>query len=104
MAQKYLGTAIGFPEQSADVRLAQYETGSRKAKADLTAVLAQMLDAPDIDSYIGLMVSYALNGSQSAAVPHIARIRNLEPKEEKSPFFCFLFRILLSPSQSVEER
>ena len=44
------------------MRLAQYETGSRKPKADLTAALAQVLevspqalDVPDIDSYIGLM-------------------------------------------------
>ena len=44
MTLKYLGTAVGFPERSADVRLAQYETGSRKPKADLTAALAQALD------------------------------------------------------------
>ena len=69
MTQKYLGTAVGFPEQSADVRLAQYETGSRKPKADLTAVLAQMLDVPDIDSYIGLMVGYALNGPRALQFP-----------------------------------
>lgn len=62
MTQKYLGTSVGFPERSADVRLAQYETGSRKPKADLTAALAQVLDVspqaldvPDIDSYTGLM-------------------------------------------------
>ena len=55
MTQKYLGMLVGFPEKSADVRLAQYETGSRKPKADLTAALAQALDIPDIDSYIGLM-------------------------------------------------
>ena len=62
MTQKYLGTAVGFPEKSADVRLAQYETGTRKPKADLTNALAQVLDVspqaldvPDIDSYIGLM-------------------------------------------------
>jgi len=55
MTQKYLGTAVGFPERSADVRLAQYETGSRKPKADLTAALAQVLDVSDIDSQIGLM-------------------------------------------------
>ena len=30
MTQKYLGTIVGFPERSADVRLAQYETGTRK--------------------------------------------------------------------------
>lgn len=62
MTLKYLGTVIGFPEKSADVRLAQYENGSRKPKADLTAALAealdvspQALDVPDIDSEIGLM-------------------------------------------------
>ena len=60
MTQKYLGMALGFPEKSADVRLAQYETGSRTPKADLTAALAQVLDVsphalsvPDIDSYVG---------------------------------------------------
>ncbi len=62
MTQKYLGMAVGFPESSADVRLAQYETGTRTPKADLTAALAQILDVspqaldvPDIDSYVGLM-------------------------------------------------
>ena len=62
MTQKYLGMSLGFPEKSADVRLAQYETGSRTPKADLTAALAQVLDVsphalsvPDIDSYVGLM-------------------------------------------------
>ena len=29
MTQKYLGQLLGFPEKSADVRLAQYETGAR---------------------------------------------------------------------------
>lgn len=62
MTQKYLGMQVGFPEKSADVRLAQYETGARTPKADLTASLANALDVspqalavPDIDSYIGLM-------------------------------------------------
>ena len=62
MTQKYLGMALGFPEKSADVRLAQYENGSRTPKADVTAALAKVLDVspkaldvPDIDSYVGLM-------------------------------------------------
>lgn len=62
MTQKYLGMQVGFPEKSADVRLAQYETGTRSPKADMTAALADTLDVspqalavPDIDSYIGLM-------------------------------------------------
>ena len=62
MTQKYLGMTLGFPEKSADVRLAQYENGSRTPKVDVTAALAQALDVspkaldvPDIDSYVGLM-------------------------------------------------
>lgn len=62
MTQKFLGMQVGFPEKSADVRLAQYETGTRTPKADMTAALADTLDVspqalavPDIDSYIGLM-------------------------------------------------
>lgn len=61
MTQKYLGMAVGFPERTADVRMAQYESGTRTPKADLTSSLArvldvspQALDVPDIDSYIGL--------------------------------------------------
>lgn len=62
MTQKYLGHVVGFPEKTADIRMAQYESGSRTPKADLTNTLAQVfevspqaLTVPDIDSYIGLM-------------------------------------------------
>ncbi len=62
MTQKWLGMAIGFDNKTADVRLAQYESGTRTPKADLTAALAHALDVspkaldiPDIDSDIGLM-------------------------------------------------
>ena len=57
MTQKYLGMLMGFPERSADVRMAQYETGSRTPKADLTRALAaafevssDALTVPDIDT------------------------------------------------------
>lgn len=62
MTQKYLGHVVGFPEKTADIRMAQYESGSRTPKADLTNTLAQVfevspqaLTVPDIDSYNGLM-------------------------------------------------
>ena len=42
LTQKQLGKLLGFPEKSADVRLAQYETGSRTPKA---AQLHEMLCA-----------------------------------------------------------
>ena len=44
MTQKYLGIAVGFPKRSTYVRLEQYETGTRKPKAELTSALAQALD------------------------------------------------------------
>ena len=62
MTQKYLGQVVGFPEKTADIHMAQYETGTRTPKTDLTAALADTLDVspqalavPDIDSYTGLM-------------------------------------------------
>ena len=62
VTQKFLGQVVGFPERSADVRLAQYETGARTPKADLTASLVNALSVsplalsvPDIDSFLGLM-------------------------------------------------
>ena len=62
MTQKYLGQVVGFPEKTADIRMAQYESGSRTPKTDLTNNLANVfgistsaLTVPDIDSYIGVM-------------------------------------------------
>ena len=62
MTQKYLGTLVGFPEKTADIRMAQYEAGTRSPKEDLTKALAGALDVsplaldvPNIDSYYGLM-------------------------------------------------
>ncbi len=62
MTQKYLGQVVGFPEKTADIRMAQYESGSRTPKSDLTNKLAEVFDispqalsVPDIDSYIGLI-------------------------------------------------
>ena len=60
MTQKWLGQAVGFPEKTADVRMAQYESGSRTPKEDLVKALANVLEVsplalsiPDIDSNLG---------------------------------------------------
>lgn len=62
MTQKVLGKMIGFPERSADVRIAQYESGTRTPKDDVTAALATemgisplALTVPDIDTFDGMM-------------------------------------------------
>lgn len=44
MTQKYLGMLIGFPENAADVRIAQYETGKRVPKTVVVNQLAEALD------------------------------------------------------------
>ncbi len=61
MTQKWLGMAVGFSKNTADVRMAQYETGARGPKADLINRLAEVLEVdthaltvPDIDTPLGL--------------------------------------------------
>lgn len=61
MTQKFLGMTIGFDEKTADVRVAQYESGTRTPKENYVVEIAKALevspkalDLPDIDSYVGL--------------------------------------------------
>ena len=61
MTQKWLGMAIGFDEKTADVRMAQYESGTRSPKENYINDIAKALEVspkalalPDIDSYVGL--------------------------------------------------
>ena len=44
MTQKFLGLQVGFSERTADIRMAQYESGSRTPKADLVEQLADALN------------------------------------------------------------
>ena len=62
MTMKFLGIAAGLPENSADIRIAQYESGTRTPKADLLRKIADVLEVspnalsvPDLDSVIGVM-------------------------------------------------
>lgn len=43
MTQKALGMAVGFPQDSADVRIAQYESGARMPKQNLLYQIAKVL-------------------------------------------------------------
>lgn len=62
MTHKYFGMQIGFSEKTADIRMAQYESGTRTPKAEATNDLAKVLEVspqaltvPDTDSFNGLM-------------------------------------------------
>lgn len=43
LTQKQLGMAVGFPENTADVRIAQYESNARMPREELLKKLAQLL-------------------------------------------------------------
>lgn len=45
MTQKELGVAVGFDEKNADIRIAQYESGTRTPKPELIAKFAKALNA-----------------------------------------------------------
>jgi len=62
MTRKQLGVAVGFPEKNADVRMIQYETGTRSPKSALTSSIAKVLDVapealdiPNIEEPLGIM-------------------------------------------------
>ena len=62
ITQKWLGKAVGFDEKTADVCMAQYESGTRTPKANLVADIAavldvdpQALDVPNIENNKALM-------------------------------------------------
>ncbi|MBP1564079.1 MAG: helix-turn-helix transcriptional regulator [Oscillospiraceae bacterium] len=44
LTQKQLGILVGFPESNADIRIAQYESGIRVPKAELTEKIAEVLN------------------------------------------------------------
>ena len=111
MTQKYLGMLVGFPERSADVRLAQYETGSRKPKAELTAALAQALDVvpqaldiPDIDSYIGLMHTlFALEDNYGLTITEADGEVCLKVNKDKSKNAAELLKMLSAWKEQADK-
>lgn len=46
LTQKELGMALGFPEDSDDVRIAQYETDTRKPRDEILVKMAKTLNVP----------------------------------------------------------
>ena len=62
LTQKDLGVAIGFSEQVAEIRISQYESGSRTPKREILEKMASALDVspkalsvPDIDGETDLL-------------------------------------------------
>ena len=102
MTQKWLGAAIGFPEKTADIRMAQYESGTRTPKADLTSKLASVLEVapealkvPDIESYIGVLHTlFALEDIYGITVDKIDGVVCLKVNNANNPRFTELYERL----------
>lgn len=102
MTQKYLGMAVGFPKRTADIRMAQYESGTRTPKDDLTNNLAnaleispQALDLPNIDSEIGLMHTlFALEDIYGIKIGEIDGEGCLRLDKNRSTTYVSMFEML----------
>lgn len=46
LTQKELGIALGFPEDSADIRIAQYDADARKPRDEILAKMTKILYVP----------------------------------------------------------
>lgn len=111
MTQKYLGMLMGFPERSADVRMAQYETGSRTPKADLTRALANAFEVspnaltiPDIDTDIGLMHTlFALEDLRGLTIGKLDGEICLRLDKSKGTTYLSMFEMLSAWEEQAEK-
>ena len=111
ITQKYLCQVVGFPERSADVRMAQYETGSRTPKADLTKTLADFfgvstnaLTVPDIDTDIGLMHTlFALEDIRGLTIGEIDGEICLRLDRSKGKTYVAMFDMLSAWAEQAKK-
>jgi len=111
MTQKWLGIAIGFDEKTADVRLAQYESGTRTPKENFINALAhtldvrpEALDLPDIDSYVGLAHTlFALEDLYGLKINSIDGELCLTLDKTKGTTYLSMYEIFKAWQQQVEK-
>jgi len=103
MTQKELGLAVGFDENSADVRIAQYESGARTPKEKIIAKIANVLkvnpkaiERTEIDDYMGLahtlFVLEDIYGLKINSVNNELCLMFDKPKGSISPALLDVFR------------
>lgn len=95
ITQKRLGIKAGLPEKTADIRIAQYEHGTRVPKEDLTKKIAEVLNVspaaltvPDIETPAGIIQTlFALEDMYGLEIDTadggiVLRFRNIRGNEE----------------------
>lgn len=111
MTLKWLGMVIGFDEKNADVRMAQYESGTRTPKEKLISDLANALDVsthaltvPDIDSNISLMHTlFALEDLYGIKIDSIDGELCLTLDKSKGNAYLSMFNMFSAWQQEAEK-
>lgn len=111
MTQKYLGTLAGFDEKTADIRMAQYESGTRTPKSDITNAIAGVLDVsplalsvPDIDSEQGLLHTlFALEDLYGIRIQKVDDEIHLCLDKNKPTTNMFIFEMISSWAEQAEK-
>mgnify|MGYP002537571432 CR=1 FL=1 len=62
MTQKWLGQAVGFPQKTADIRMAQYESGSR---------VPDMATLIEMANFFGVKLDALLNADDKALISNV---------------------------------
>lgn len=118
LTQKALGVSVGFSKKNADIRIAQYEKGSRVPKDELTEKLATILSVspaslqvPDIDNPVGVIHTlFALEDMYGLEIDVadgdiVLRLRNgfVESKAFRSALVEWLNQSLLLRSGDIPQ-
>lgn len=93
LTQKALGKLVGFPEESADVRMAQYESYKHEPKQEVISSLAKILDVseyalsvPDMDDCEIMHFLFALEDTHALMIDKIDGYICIRLNTEKDGF------------------
>jgi len=111
MTQKELGLAVGFDDKSADIRIAQYESGTRTPKekiiikiADVLKVNPKAIERTDIDSSAGLAHTlFILEDIYGLKINSVNGNLCLMPDKSKSGVYSALLDIFSAWQQESEK-
>ena len=106
-----LGMALGFDDRTADVRVAQYESGTRTPKEKYVVALAEALHVepatltiPDIESYDGLLHTFfALEDLYGLKINTLDGEVCLSLEKYDNPSFHTLFDMLCAWRRQAEK-
>lgn len=110
MTQKQLGMEIGFDERTADIRIAQYEAGTRTPKEKVIAALASALEVspsalavPDLETDTGFMHTlFTLEDEHGLKIDCIDGIYCLTPDKSKRNTYPSLLEDFITWQKEAE--